>query len=149
MTGIIDQQHPEQTSLIIPALVFGSMLAHCRSDYPNEACGILAGKDMIVSELFMVTNTEKSPVSYLMDPKEQIKVMRELRDRTLQMLAIYHSHPNSEAYPSVNDLDMAYYEDAVHVIVSLAKSGSDVRSFSIKNGEVREVGIVVVSESQL
>lgn len=125
------------------------MLTHCRAVYPNEACGILAGKDMIVSGIFPMTNTEKSPVSYLMDPEEQFGMMKELRDRSLQMTAIYHSHPDSPAYPSGKDLDMAYYEDALYVIISLIENEPSVRCFSIRNGEAREVGISVISSSQM
>ncbi len=123
------------------------MVAHCFASYPNEACGILAGKNMIVSEIFIMTNTEKSPVRYLMDPEEQFKMMRKLRHKSLQMIAIFHSHPDSAAYPSATDRDMAYYEDAVYVIVSLAEREPDVRGFSFRNEELYEVEISVIFES--
>jgi len=125
------------------------MLTHCRASYPNEACGILAGKKMIVSQIFMMTNTEKSPVRYRMNPEEQFKMMKELRQRSLQMTAIFHSHPDSVAYPSVNDLDMAYYEDAVYVIIGLLEGEPDVRGFFIRDKELHEVVISVVFESQV
>ena len=67
MTGIMEQPSPESVRLVIPAPVFDSMLAHCRANYPNEACGILAGKNMAVSEIFLMTNTEKSPVELKLD----------------------------------------------------------------------------------
>jgi proteasome lid subunit RPN8/RPN11 len=145
----MEQPNSDPVHLIIPAPVFDSMLAHCLADYPNEACGILAGKDMLVSEIFMMTNTEKSPVSYLMDPEEQFRIMKELRDRSQDMTAVYHSHPVSPAYPSVRDSALAFYEDAFYVIISLAESEPDVKGFSIRNREVREVGISVAPESQM
>ena len=50
-----------------------AMIAHARAEYPNEACGILAGRDGAVTRVYPMTNVERSPVSYLMDPKEQCK----------------------------------------------------------------------------
>ena len=99
---------------------------------------------MSVSEIFLMTNTEKSPVSYLMDPEEQFSLMKELRDRSLNMTAIYHSHPDSPAFPSARDLALAYYEDSVYVIISLMESEPDVKCFLIKEGEVSEIGISAV-----
>lgn len=149
MIGIIEQLNPEPPCLIIPAHIFDSMLAHCRSEYPNEACGILAGKGMIVSQIFIMTNTIKSPSSYLMDSEEQFNMMKELRDKSLQMTAIYHSHPDSLAYPSSKDLEMAYYEDSFYLIISLADGGAEVKVFLIKDGQAKEVKIAVIPESRM
>lgn len=120
------------------------MIFHCRENYPNEACGIMAGKNREVSKIYKMTNIEKSSVSYFMDSKEQFSVMKDIRENNLSMLAIFHSHPSSPAYPSVKDVSLAFYEDAVYVIVSLIEKEPVVKSFSIKaGGEIKEVEIVV------
>lgn len=134
--------------LIIPAHIFDEMLAHCREACPHEACGVLAGKENQVSKIFKMTNIEKSPVSYLMDSKEQFRVMKDMREKSLSMIAIFHSHPASAAYPSPRDVSLAFYEDAVYVIASLAGKEPEVKAFSIREGEIREVGIVVEGKSQ-
>jgi proteasome lid subunit RPN8/RPN11 len=120
------------------------MIAHCREAYPNEACGILAGRDMLVSALYPMTNIEPSPASFLMDPVEQFRVMKELRSKSLSMAAIYHSHPCSAASPSARDKKLAFYEEVVYIIVSLMEIKPVIKGFSIQEGEVRGVEIAVV-----
>ena len=95
-----------------------------------------------------MTNIEKSPVSYLMDSKEQFRVMKDMREKSLSMIAIFHSHPASAAYPSPRDVSLAFYEEAVYVIVSLAGKEPEVKAFSIREGKIREVEILVEGKSQ-
>jgi len=86
-----------------------------------------------------MVNSEPSPVSYFMEPKEQFRVMKELRLEGLTMLAIFHSHPQSPAYPSVKDVDLAFYEDTVYVIISLMNQQEPViKAFTIVDGAVKE-----------
>lgn len=127
--------------LIIPQHIFDEMIAHCKKGLPYEACGILAGEGNMVSKIYTMTNIEKSPVSYLLDSKEQFNVMKDMREHNLSMLAIFHSHPSSAAYPSRTDLNLAFYEDAVYVIVSLLERTPVAKGFSIKEGKIEEVGI--------
>src|SRR5208282_2319975 len=97
--------------------IFDDMLSHCREGYPNEACGILAGSGHEVSRLFRMQNVESSPVSYLMDSKKQFEVMKTLREDSLAIVALFHSHPASAAFPSAKDVALAFYEDSAYVIV--------------------------------
>ena len=129
--------------LIIPRIIFDEMIAHCKKGHPYEACGILAGEENMVSKIYPMTNIEKSPVSYLLDSKEQFNVMKDMRENSLSMAAIFHSHPSSAAYPSVTDVNLAFYEDAVYVIVSLIESSPVVKGFSIKEEKIEEIGVVV------
>jgi len=135
---------PGPDRIIIPLAFFESMIAHCREAYPNEACGILAGRDMLISALYSMTNIEPSPTSFLMDPAGQFRVMKELRSKSLSMAAIYHSHPCSAAAPSARDKELAFYEEVVYIIVSLMEIKPVIKGFWIKEGEVRGVEIAVV-----
>ena len=119
------------------------MIAHCRAGYPNEACGILAGRDSAISGIYKMTNAEQSPVSYCMDTSEQFRVMKDLREKSLSMVAIFHSHPSSPANPSGKDIALAFYEDALHVIVSLIGDEPVVKAFSIREGKIAPVEIRV------
>lgn len=119
------------------------MIAYCKEGYPNEACGILAGKDNTVSKIYKMTNTENSPVSYFMDSKEQFNVMKDMRQNSLSMIAIFHSHPSSAAYPSAKDVSLAFYDDCAYIIVSLVGSEPELKTFSIINGEVKETEAVI------
>lgn len=98
--------------------IYEEMLKHCIDCLPYEACGILAGKDNLVTEIYKIKNIESSSVSYFMEPKEQLKAMKDIRQRELEMVAIFHSHPFGSAYPSQKDLELAFY-DVYYIIVSI------------------------------
>jgi proteasome lid subunit RPN8/RPN11 len=133
------------SELIIPKDLLKKILDHCRMAFPNEACGILSGKGGQVSRIYAVTNIEPSPVSYFMDPGEQLRVQKEMRERGERMMAIFHSHPQSPAYPSAKDIKLAFYDDAVYMIVGLSGSGAgEIRAFTIIEGNVSDIGIRAV-----
>jgi len=130
--------------LIIPKDLLEKILHHCRTDFPNEACGILSGKGGRVSRAYAMTNIEPSPVSYLMDPDEQLSVQKKMREQGEGMTAIYHSHPQSPAYPSAKDVNLAFYEDAFYLIVSLSEGDiHEVKAYSIVEGRVSEALLTI------
>jgi proteasome lid subunit RPN8/RPN11 len=129
--------------IIIPSQIFNDMLAHCKAGYPNEACGILAGRNSEVSKIYKLANIENSPVTYMIDSKEQFQVMKDMRQNNLSMLAIFHSHISSAAYPSAKDVSLAFYEDAVYIIVSLIEKEPAAKGFLIKEGKIEEIEIIL------
>lgn len=122
--------------LDVPEPVCQEMIAHCRASLPNEGCGILAGRGGQARVFYPVKNTEASPSGFFMDPAEQIRVMRTMREEGLRMLAICHSHPDGPAYPSEKDVRLAFYEDAVYLIVSFEEAEPAVAVYGIKSGAV-------------
>ena len=119
---------------------FTEMVEHCCEDYSREACGILAGKNNLVTKVYKMTNTADTPATcYYMDPREQFKVFKEMRSSWIEMLAIYHSHTGSPAYPSPRDREMAFYPEASYVIVSLEnRKAVEVKAFKIKEDKIEE-----------
>ena len=116
-----------------------NIILHSKKEYPNEACGILAGKNGAVEKVYPMANVEKSPELFLMDAAEQLKVLKDMRALGLEMCAIYHSHVASPAYPSSHDVEMAFYPDASYVIVSLKdQDDPSVRSFRIVDKKINE-----------
>ena len=114
----------------IPTALYEEVIAHCRSRSPKEACGILAGKDGIVAQVYPMTNTEDSPIGYAMDPKEQLQIEQQMRRRGQEMVGIYHSHTASAAYPSSVDVRLAIAPDVSYVLVSLKDPQQpDVKSY--------------------
>ena len=125
--------------LRIPSNITEEMIAHAKADFPLECCGILAGKDDAISHIYKMINNDRSRVSYLMDSKEQIRVFKEMRTLGIEMKAIYHSHPNHPAYPSQTDVELAYYPEAVYIIISINDSrDTKVQGFRIINKEITE-----------
>ena len=103
----------------IPKSIYDAIVEHAKKESPLECCGILGGKEGVVEKAFELTNTEKSPVRFLMSPQEQLKVFEELEKESMEMIAIYHSHPHSTSFPSEIDVEMAFYPEVLSVIVSL------------------------------
>ncbi|GAB4491482.1 MAG: M67 family metallopeptidase [Thermodesulfovibrionales bacterium] len=135
-------------TLSLPEELYSRMLGHFLSAYPNEACGIISSADDAGPEFHPMTNIEPTPVSYLMDPAEQFRLQKELREKGRRMLAICHSHPASPAFPSGKDVSLAFYDDAVYLIVSLLdRDRPECRAFEITGGAVREVGLVIAVRS--
>ncbi|MCM8796995.1 MAG: M67 family metallopeptidase [Candidatus Omnitrophica bacterium] len=121
------------------------IVEHSKREFPNEACGILSGSQGMVKKVYEMTNTDKSPQTFFMDAREQIKVLKGIRSTGQEMLGIYHSHTASEAYPSGRDVELAHYSDASYVIVSLKnKDNLKIRSFKIKEGKITEEEIKIV-----
>ena len=123
----------------IPQTIIDEMLAHAREGYPNEVCGLIAGKNGLVSRIFRTTNIDESSISYMMEPAEQFRAFKEIRAEGLELLAIYHSHPTSPAYPSQTDVRLAYYPEAAYLIASLQNVGAPViKGFRILDGKITE-----------
>ena len=131
--------------LKIPPDISKEMIDHVKTDFPLECCGILAGKDDGISRIYRMSNADKSRVSYLMDPKEQIRVFKEMRALGIELKAIYHSHPRHPAYPSKTDVELAYYPEAVYIIISIDDDkNTEIRGFRIVDKEITEVDISLV-----
>lgn len=130
--------------LVIPEDLYNELVRHTKELYPEEACGILAGTGEFVNRIYRMTNIEHSGVSYLMDSREQFKIMKELRTSGLEMVGIYHSHTMSEAYPSAKDVSLAFY-DVAYVIVSLTTQEPVVKAFRIKDQMVQEIPLIIKS----
>lgn len=122
--------------LTIPQTIVDAIIAHAQKDFPLEACGILGGIDGVVSAHYPMTNTDSSNEHFTMEPKEQFAVVKDLRGKELAMLAIYHSHPETPARPSAEDIRLALTPDVYHVIVSLATDTADIKAYRIENGSV-------------
>lgn len=123
--------------------IYDSIIAHAQKDAPIEACGYLAGLDGLVTQHYELTNVDKSQEHFSFDPKEQFEVMKKSRESGLKLLANYHSHPETPARPSQEDIKLAFDPNILYFIVSLAAEQPDVKAFSIKNGEVEKIEITL------
>lgn len=76
---------------------------------------------------------------YVIDAREQLAAFREMDARGEELVAIYHSHPLSQPYPSPTDRAEAHYPDAFYLLVSLRTSEPELHAYRIREGFVREV----------
>ncbi|MEU4513390.1 M67 family metallopeptidase [Nonomuraea wenchangensis] len=115
------------------------IVAHARADHPDEACGVIAGRNGVPERFIPMENAERSPTFYRFDSKEQFRVWREMDDRDETPVVIYHSHTATEAYPSRTDIAYASEPDTHYVLVSTREEGeTEFRSFRILDGVVTE-----------
>lgn len=131
--------------LEIPEYIFSDMVEQARAQAPIEACGILAGGEGRVKKLYKMTNAERRRDHFMMEPAEQFAAVKEIRSVSLKILAVYHSHPETPARPSAEDIRFALTPGMVYVIISLlGNNGPVIKGFQIDNGTVKEVPIDVV-----
>jgi proteasome lid subunit RPN8/RPN11 len=132
-----------------------SIFDHCNAGYPDEVCGILAGRDGKVEKVYLMKNARPGPITYEMDPEEQFRVMKDMREAGLAMVGIFHSHPGGPAYPSSVDVERAYwpgtrlpnYPSAVYVIVSLLDRARPVaKGYVIEERTVSEIPLTVMEQ---
>ena len=123
------------------------MIVHARKDAPNECCGIMAGKDGTVQEVYRTTNIDHSPVKYTIDPQEMVQTFLVADKAGQDVLGFYHSHTRTEAYPSVTDTRLAPPSDLFdyhYVIVSLQNPDQpSVRCFRIVDRKVLEMTVEI------
>ncbi|MQG19172.1 MAG: M67 family metallopeptidase [SAR202 cluster bacterium] len=121
---------------------------HAKFENPNECCGILGGKDNHITDVYQIDNVVASPTRYLMDPEQQLKATKDLEDRGLEIIGFYHSHTNSEAYPSSTDVRLAIQSgwlDILYILISVKYS--EVKAFKIEStGEIIEEDVVICED---
>lgn len=122
--------------LTIDRLCYDDMIGHLQAVYPQEGCGLLAGSHGRAHRHYPITNVHHSTTHYLMDAQEQIEAMLEIEREGLSLLAIYHSHPHTDPYPSETDVTAAAYPDAAYIIVSFQNEKPAVASFFIRHGQI-------------
>ena len=118
---------------------YDRLIVHARSDMPFEVCGLLASEHGTFRKHYEIPNAARSMTYYQMDPKPMLAAFNEIDDSEWDLQAIYHSHTHTEAYPSSTDIELAFYPEAVYLIISLQEPDQPViRAFNIVDGRVTE-----------
>ena len=120
------------------------MIAHARADAPNECCGMVASRDGKAVAVHRARNKAASPLRYEIDGMEQYKIQSAIEDAGLELGAIYHSHTRSAPEPSQTDINLAFYPEALYVIVGLEHDEPDVRAWRIVDGQVSQASLEVL-----
>jgi len=91
---------------------------HSENQKPNEACAILFGKEDRVMDLFLTENIEESPVNFTISNDQLIEGYKIAEEKNLQVVGIFHSHPNSDAFPSNTDIKFMQSNPVAWIIYS-------------------------------
>jgi proteasome lid subunit RPN8/RPN11 len=147
-TGDAAVGHPGPASVSVPAALVEALVEHARAEQPNEACGLIVG-DRPAAEggtalRFEPTrNRAASPYRYEIHPDDLLRLTIETDDADETFWAIVHSHVRSPAYPSPTDLGLAFYPDALYILVSLADDEPALGAFRIVDGVIHPVELLV------
>jgi len=121
---------------------------HALKEAPLEACGYLAGRKNIITKNYPMINIDKSHDHFTLDVNEQFRVIRDARNNGLEIMAVYHSHPNSPARLSEEDIRLANDPDIYYIVVSTVRSNLDMRSFKIKDGVIKVEKLKVINNME-
>ncbi len=119
-----------------------AMENHVRAELPMEACGLLAGRNDRVEKVFLMRNAAQSPVRYRLDGSEQLRIFETIENAGLELVGIFHSHPQGPLFPSSIDVREAAYP-VVYVIWAPVQEGWTARGFRIEAEQVTEVQLIV------
>ncbi len=129
----------------IPQSLIDEIVAHSREDLPNECCGMVGGRDGEAEVVVRVENAAASPLRYEMDPQGQYDALKSIEDEGRELLAIYHSHTKSAAYPSQTDVNQAVaWPEQIYLIVSLADADEpDVKAYLLGDLKIADAELDV------
>lgn len=127
---------------------YEKILAHAKSELPNEACGLIGGViengDKLIKKVYLLTNTDHSNEHFSMDPKEQLTAIKDMRAEGLVPLGNWHSHPESPSRPSEEDKRLAYDSKASYMILSLMDRENPVlNSFHISGSDAEKEQLII------
>jgi len=154
---VVTAAHPGPLGTTIPATLVQALIDHARAGYPNEACGLVIGDRPAADggrplRFEATANKAASPYRYEIDPDDLYRLSVATDDADETFWAIVHSHTHTPAVPSPTDIGLAFYPDALYVLVSLADDHADpgtgtpsVRAWRILDGAVHEVALDVTA----
>lgn len=152
-------RHPGPARVTLPAAIREALVAHARAGYPDEACGMIAGtapaaEGGAATRWHPARNRAASPLRYEIHPDDLLRIALAIDDAGEVIWGIAHSHVRSPARPSPTDVGLAFYPDALYLLVSLAGSEADpatgaesVRAWRIVDGAVFEVALDGANEA--
>ena len=124
--------------------LYDQMVAHAQADAPDECCGMVASRGGDAVAVHPAENAAHSPLRYEIDGAEQYRIQMTIDDAGHDLGAIYHSHTRSAPYPSQTDINLAFYPEALYIIVGVAAEVPEVRAYEIRDGSVTDAELTVV-----
>ncbi len=148
--------HPGPATAQLPATMTQTLIDHARAENPNEACGLIVGDRPAANggralRFIPTRNVAASPYRYEIHPDDLYRLTVETDDADEAFWGIVHSHTHTPAVPSPTDIGLAFYPDALYMLVSLSADEADqatgmpsIRAWRIVDGHVHEVAIDVI-----
>jgi [CysO sulfur-carrier protein]-S-L-cysteine hydrolase len=132
-------------TIYMPRPLINRILAHAQQHPDTEVCGLIGGDGENAVDYYAIDNIAANPhCRFLMDAPQQIKAMKQMRDRQQTLFAVVHSHPTTPAEPSQLDIDESSYRDVYYLIISLNTRGVlQMRAYSQQQDSMKEVELLL------
>ena len=130
--------------------IYDSIVAYAKEHLPEEACGLVAGTEndgkIEVKKIYYLENKDHATDHFILDPKDQMEAIKDMRKEGLKPLGNWHSHPESPSRPSVEDIKLAYDSKASYMILSLMAENPVLNSFHIEDGQYEKEDLRIFSD---
>ncbi|WP_010233321.1 M67 family metallopeptidase [Clostridium arbusti] len=134
--------------IYIEKLEYEKIVNQAKKEFPNECCGFLAGnkkeEDVFIKVAYPLFNTDQSSEHFSMDPKEQFKTVKIIRENKMELIGNYHSHPYTPSRPSEEDKKLAFDPRAIYGILSLEKEEPVFNLFKVDKGNVEKLKYEII-----
>lgn len=143
------------TKILLKQSDFEKILNHARLEFPNEACGLIAGRDektasgwkRTIEKVYLLSNMDQSNSHFSINPSEQLQALKDMCASGMKPLGNWHSHPETPAIPSGEDIRLAFDSGASYLILSLQDADAPVLcSYHIEGATVEKEALTVLSE---
>lgn len=129
---------------------YDRIVQYASEHLPEEACGLVAGdiegNDKIIKKVYFLENKDHAEDHFTLDPKEQLKAVKDMRENGLKLIGNWHSHPSSPSRPSVEDIFLAYDSKISYLILSFMTNAPIFNSFHIENNEYVKEDLRIYNE---
>lgn len=133
------------TTIALPQRLADAIVAHARLAAPHECCGLLLGHDRAIVDAMRAGNVAATPRrTYTIDPEGHFRAIRAARERGLDVIGAYHSHPSSAAVPSPADRRQAF-PGFLFLIVGLGSDPPGVTAWQFEAGNFAHVSLVITA----
>jgi proteasome lid subunit RPN8/RPN11 len=133
----------------LPAELWDQIQAHLRDNLPDEACGLIGGTrnhelhGWKASRIFLIENILHSPTRFRMDGRAQLAAFEQIDRDNLELIAIFHSHPQGPDYPSETDKKEFYYPGVIQLICYLHGDTWECAGFQFMNNEFKKIEVAI------
>ena len=124
--------------IILSQLLKKILVEHAEKEKPNESCALLFGRNSVVSEVFLTENIDESEVNFTISNEQLLRAYKVAEEKKVEVIGIFHSHPNSDAYPSNTDKKFMHSNPVVWLIYS--NVNEDFKAYFL-DSEIIEISI--------
>ncbi len=132
-------------TIIIPRTLANRLLTLAQLTPETEVCGLISNNTDNKYQVYPIHNiADSAHTIFEMDPQQQINAFKTIREKQLRLFAIYHSHPHSDAIPSIKDLNDSAYNEVLNIIISLNTKGVlDMRGYFYQQDKIETVDLII------